>query len=696
MAHTTAPPDTLRLRNSFLAVQMRLAALQGRHAELSAQQKALTHQISLAKARVELAPLVTDTFNYLQEKAHARAVGEFEDLLSAFVADVIPEAGAIRLELGTERGAPSLEISLENQGESEEILDGNGGGLTNVVVAALTYAALARTSNRAFVVFDEPDCWLKGTRVPNFTKVIAQVANPDVLPTGEQVGGIQTLMISHNDITLLDSQAHVITLESDDGVPVAVSTSGVREWADDHQEGLRWIEVENLRRHFKTKVKLSPGLNVLAGDINLGKSTLFVTALRAIAYGEVTDKFIRHGADSAIVRVGLEDQVVLEVERYRKTAGFKTIYRKYQAGILVNEGPMDGRSAPSFITDTLRITRVDELDIQLRGQKQPIFLLNETASRRARLLSVGKESSLLQSLIEKHRLELKRDKDSIKRDEATLSATNKNLRGLALLGELNSMVPLLTEMLEDLHEGQKAHAELAQTVEKLKPLKTLHDMASQALPTLATTDVSAPAIADTKQLARLVHVLKTTSAKAHMPEMPKAPEVPTMCDVSRLQGVINQLTANKMLAHLPELPQAPVAPTLGATTKLTQQLAAMTRGARAQEMLTQTLQQPVPTIPVMGDTGRVTELLRKLNSGQALAQVLNYLPDVPGLGSVRDTTSLRKNVHNMSGYQKTIQTLSTAEAAANSQELSAQQALHDFQHTLGVCPVCNSNFKENG
>lgn len=648
-------PDPAKLRNKLLALQMRFASLQGRHDELLQQQKTLISRIALAKARIELAPLAAETFKYLQEKAHARAVGEFEDLLSAFVTDVLPEAGNVRLELGTERGAPALDILLDNNGNMEDILDGNGGGLTNVIVTALTYGALARTKNRAFVTLDEPDCWLKASRVPDFTRVIAQVANPQTSPSGEQSGGFQTLMISHNSVSLMDEGAHILTLSEEDGIPSVESTSGFRAWASNGQEGLRWIEVENFRRHLRTRVPLCPGLNVLAGDVNLGKSTLFVTALRAIAYGDVSDSMVRHGANQATVRVGLENEVVLELVRYRKTSGFKTIFRKYVAGALTNEGPMEGRSVPGFVTEILRIERVDDLDIQLRSQKEPVFLLNEAASRRARLLSVGRESGLLQLLIEKHRLALKRDREMVRNDEQELNGVNRTLAAMAPLGSLSAMVPLLTGLLEDLQAGVADTSRLAALCAKLEPLQARALLAQQESGRLGH-ELHAPALLPTRELSQLIARLAGTYPLAQLPALDEPPGAPALRDTVDLKNCIKQLAATAGAERILEaLPAAP--------GPLQQQPAA-----------------------------KLDALIRALEAGQACGELLAKLPPAPAAAALADVAALSRTVILLDRQAQAGKEFTVQEKTAAQAEASAAAELHALMDALGTCPVCSKPF----
>lgn len=716
MPVTVATVDLERLTRRYTSLQMRFAALQGRAKELQVQRTRLVKDISLAKARIELAPQATEAFNYLQEQAHARAVGEFEDLLSAFVADVVPDAGKIHLELGTERGAPALDILLDNGGDLENILEGNGGGLTNVVVTGVGFSALSRTANRQLMLLDEPDCWLKAKYVPNFTKVIAEVSNPHIDEDGKLLPGCQTLMISHNDVSLMDEGAHVQDLKmeynleeyaaragvpvvhvgevgdcayvvwvpgtgsakdrievryrtdglGDDeqnaltkGFPFTQSIAGARAWTDD-MPGVRWVEVENLRRHVKTRLELSPGLNLLTGDINGGKSTLYFTALRAMAYGETEDTMIRHGADSAVVRLGLENDVVLEMVRSRKGSP-KVLYRRYDAGVLAHEGRPEtrgGKGVPDFVTEVLKISRVDDLDIQLRSQKQPIFLLNETAARRAQLLSVGRESGLLQALIERHRLQNRRDKELVKRDEVELNQVNRTLSVMAPLASMAALGDILTVMLDDARDADAKLQATRSLVARLAPLESR-----------------------VKLLAEFGEQLDA------------APVAPTYVSTKPLEDVIARLARNHLMAQLPDMPQSPVVPVLRDTRRLAGLLVAIEKGVQAGVL--DKLLPAAPLMPQLGDTGRLANLLVTLEKGQHAETLLGLLPAAPALPKLFDTSNLRRDGVSLSKQREAIIALEKEEPVAVAEAKAAGDALHSLKHELGVCPTCEQTFQES-
>lgn len=718
MPVTVAMVDLERLNRRYTALQMRFAALQGRAKELQVQKTRLTTDISLAKGRIELAPQAAEVFNYLQEQAHARAVGEFEDLLSAFVADVVPDAGKIHLELGTERNAPALDILLDNGGDMENILEGNGGGLTNVVVTGLGYSALSRTSNRQLMLLDEPDCWLKSKYVPNFTKVIAEVSNPRADDDGTLLQGCQTLMISHNDVSLMDEGAHIqdLRLERDldefaarlgvkvvykgevaecahvvwvpgagarkghievryrddglgdeeqnaltKGFPFIEAIGGARPWSAD-MPGVRWVEVANLRRHVMSRLELSPGLNVLTGDINGGKSTLYFTALRAMAYGETDDTMIRHGADQAIIRLGLENDVVLEMVRSRKSSP-KVLFRRfnsqadYLAGKPAHEGRQESRGGvPSFISDVLKIERVDDLDIQLRSQKQPVFLLNETAARRAQLLSVGRESGLLQALIERHRLQNRRDKEQVKRDEVELNLVNRTLTVMAPLAAMAPLVEIMDALMED---ARLATAKLEATralVARLTPLESRVKLLGLAGDKLAESPL-VPKYVQTKPLADLVGRLERTHQLAKLPDMPAAPVVPAYVSTKPLAALVARIERTHVLAKLPDLRSAPV-------------------------------------IPVLADTRRVMGLLESITAGQQAEQIAARMVSAPMLPKLTDTTLLRRDGVTLSQRLVTMTTLEKDEKTVVAAAVAADEALHKLKHDLGVCPTCNQVFQE--
>jgi hypothetical protein len=693
----------------FSNVRLRLAALAGQDAAIAAERTALARGIALAKAQVELAPQVDTAFEYLQEKAHARAVGELEGLLTAFVEDVVPQAGTIRLELGTERQAPALDVFLDNGGELESVLDGNGGGLTNAVVTGLAFSALARSGNRQLMVLDEPDCWLKARYVPAFTKVLAQVANPE----GE-APGCQTLMISHNDVGLMDEGAHLqeLRLEMDPaafaaraglalryegepgpcawvtwevgapgsrgtvvvryrkdeaadadndaltkGFPWVQSLSGARAWENDTVAGIRAIEVFNLRHHVYTHLELSSGLNVLAGDINAGKSTLYLTALRAIAYGETDDTMIRHGADSCRVRLILEKGIELEVERRRKGSP-RVLFRMFEGGALTHEARPETKNAvPDFIAEALGVYRIDDLDVQLRSQKQPVFLLNESPARRAKILSVGREAGLLQQMAERQRLELRRAREALRRDEPRHALLSRKLKALESVGELQALASLMQESLEHLQGLESEIKALESVLPRIERAKATLQLASDALAGGVTLPV-APALSDCARMAHVADALEERAkilrvARLVPARMPAPPAAERLAQGARLAHYIDRLEHGRGIAALPVLAQVPVLQERGV------RMAGALEGMVGRMAKVYTLAHADIRLPAIAHSPQLFDVAKLLSMGKACSNAIQAQEE-----GVRE-------------YKKAQDAL-----AAGVSALEAARA------RIGVCPLC--------
>lgn len=710
IGHATA---AAALRKRFDALRLRVAALQGQYRELTTRGTKLATEISLIKARAGLADEVMAAFKYLQTRAHDEAVGDFEEMLSDLVRDVIPEAGRIQLQLGIENNAPALDIYLNNGGNLEGILDGNGGSLTNVVEAGLSYGALGRSGNRQLMVLDEPDCWTEANKIPNFTKVLAEVSRPMPTDDGTLVG-CQTLMISHNDVGLITEEAHVqhLSLEHDlsayaagvgakivevgektscaavvwvpakkgntkptievryqaetpdnlennalsKGYPVVNSVSGGSPWPTEDLEGLRWIETENVRSLLFTRLELSPGLNVLTGRVNIGKSNLYYVPLRAMAYGIQDDTLIRHGADYAAVRLGLENGVVLEMIRRAKGSP-KVTYRRYntQADYAANNptggsAPQPTRnSVPHFIEDALNIRKMDGLDIQLRYQKTPVMLLNESASRRAKLLSVGKEAGLLHAVMEEHRLQTRRDTESCRLKESELADINRTLRAMDAINGLPALADLLDEYL---HESE-AKCDLAIRMDDVYTRLMRHHaaymLAQQALP----AEPALAALADTSALTNVAGRLAQYHAHFQLqPAVPTVPVLRPLSDIQPLAKVARAIRDNHAAAMLqPHLPTA-------------------------------------PALPGLQDTTLITRLFKTLSNTKHHAQLEQLLPAAPQLAELSSTADITRLGLALSTTAKKIEESAQAHAAA-------EKEVANLKAELGTCPLCNHTFGDH-
>lgn len=556
-------PIAERFENQVAALRTRFEKATLVHSRLTGQREAaerrcteLTQSVAQAKARLSLAEEVQHVFRTLQNRAHERSLGAFERLLSAIVRDVLEEKGDVRLVLSTRGNTPALDIRIENAGHLEDALDGNGGAVANVLSAGLRFAALSRTGNRRLMVLDEPDCWITPERVPSFVSVIAQVSHSI---------GVQSFFISHHDAAYFEDKVNVVRFSRDATGRVRAETMLpiVDNWADDEQEGIRSIELVNFRAHEHTVVPCLPGATAFIGDNDLGKSTAIVSSFRAVAYGESDDSMVRHGAD--------ECRVVLHLERGRRLVWTRNpkrnpvvLYQLYEGDTLVAEGrPSTRNTAPDWVVAELGISRVDDLDVQLGNQKAPVFLLDQSSSRRAQILSVGRESGHLSALMARYEEVRRGDRERVRSGEMELRrvtyAVNCARKLDATVELIERARPLLASLEAVAARSDRLHAMLERLAQG-EAAVARHAAESQTLATLPEV----PELLDTVALQRLIDRIEHGSALARIHPQWSDVTPPALFDEARMRELIERLSRGEQHAALLQaLPAAvPALPTL--------------------------------------------------------------------------------------------------------------------------------------
>ncbi len=563
--------DSSNLRQRLHQLSVRAAQLEGARKADAARNEQLLHEVAQAKGRLSLGEEVSRIFDALQQRAHERSVGAFERLLSAVLNDVLPEEGSVRLLPQFKSNATWLDIALEKNGGLEDVLDGNGGAVTNVICAGLRFAALSRTDNRRLMILDEPDCWLKPERVPAFVRVIAQVATQT---------NTQTFFITHHSPDYFEGQVNLVRFTADAQGKVLANalTPTVTQWENDDQPGVRAIELINVRRHEHTLVPCFPGATAFIGDNNLGKSTAIATSFKAVAYGESDDSIVRRGADEARIVFHLEQGKRVEWSRSLKRSP-SVVYQLWDQGKLVAEGRAKARNqAPEWVTEVLGVARVDDLDIQVGNQKTPVFLLNDSAPRRAQILSVGRESGHLKTLMKKYDEVKSSDRETAKQGELALARLKVRLGYLAKIIGLPERLALCAEQSEALFKEMESRERMEALMTRLASSKSAVERldaewrALEALPNCPVLTEDEPVRVRADLLQRLIRI-------AAVPLPPALPEVPVLEELAGVLQMGQRLSqATKALAACEPMPavvpEMPLMHDLEGLSRLTAALAA--------------------------------------------------------------------------------------------------------------------------
>lgn len=387
------------------------------------------------KTRINYDPDVKILLDILQKHEHEKSVGAYERLLSALLQDVLPGDRQVIMELSTERGVSSLGISIKKgNNPPEDPYSGNGGSVSNVLSVGLRLIALIRSGKRRFMVLDEADCWIKPILIPRFANVIQEMS--------ERMG-LQVLMISHHDDKHFSCLPYRLQLNKTEmGIETEWAIeSDIPIWNDD-EDGFRSIMLSNFQAHSNTFIPLSPGITLLMGDNDIGKSSI-VSALRAVFYGESDDSMIKHYEPSTKVTIDMGEGKALFWERKFGKGSPKDPKEVYTLIDINNGYDLDNplhrtegaKHLPEWLEEEIGIGLIDGLDVQIGHQKKPIFLLDQPGSVRAKALAIGSDSSYVQKMMKISKDEMSEAKTSIKNAEKNLERFQRNLLSLKTIEE---------------------------------------------------------------------------------------------------------------------------------------------------------------------------------------------------------------------------------------------------------------------
>jgi hypothetical protein len=485
-------PDEAEL--ALARLETAFGRLQGRRDALKARSGSLRDEVELAKGRLALKDEVEDFIEAVHASANRRNLASFETLLTALVQEVLPGEKPVSLQLSTERGLASLDICVARpDGTLEDVLEDNGGALTNVIGMALRLIAVVKAGAGRFLAFDEADCWIAPERVPAFYRVLEDAAARLE---------VQCLAVSHHDLSAFEGRFHVSRVKGDplDGVEV-VSPDGDPVW-DAAREGLRFIRLVNVQAFANATLRLTPGVNALVGSNNRGKSA-FVRALRAVFYGEVRDSLIRAGARSATVEIGVQGNRTLRFTRQPRRSPVNMWSLHEADGTVVEEGGLrhesGGRAVPDWVGALCRITRVEDLDVHIAHQKFPVFLLGEAPSRRSAVLSIGQEAGYIREMLTIHRERCLRDNALVRNGERELIEIDAALARMGDLGDLRGLID----------EARIAAVSARTESARLRAMCDVREGAAKASSALAAAQARKAAVADLPDPHRLPAIRET-------------------------------------------------------------------------------------------------------------------------------------------------------------------------------------------
>jgi hypothetical protein len=210
-------------------------------------------------------------------------------------------------------------------------------------------------------------------------------------------------------------------------------------------------------------------------------------------------------------------------------------------------------AAPDFIQEALNIKPNESWNLHVAGQEESVFLLgkNVKATDRAKILAVGGEAKVLNAMIEKNRINARKDKDLIRVGEKELSVLLEKQKAIETFN--NVLIPEISKLSLVSEAIELKQASARQITNILKNLKEIL-IKKISFENLGSSLASVPSAISLKNdeylkvlLGRLSIAIKWSEVK-----IPKAIELPMFKNTEELAALINELGYVKKMPQMNE------------------------------------------------------------------------------------------------------------------------------------------------
>lgn len=414
---------------------------------------------------------------------------------------------------------------------------------------------------------------------------------------------------------------------------------------------IKQVVIEHFQSHERTVLDLSPGLNVIVGPSDQGKSAI-IRALRWVLYNEPrgTD-FIQAGANFARVTLFMDDGVV--VRRERSLSGRNRYYLQ-EPGKEEKVFEGFGWEVPPEIAAATGAARLfwDEgrgIELNVSRQLEGPFLLMENGAVKARAVGMLGGVHILDAAQEDVQSDLRRRLQEEKKGKQELLALEEELKRFENLPLLEERLLALEALRAEIERLGAVYGELTRLAEEIAACR--REMAAQEklLRLLAPLSRAEALFAELESLAEELAFLKELEGEiaAGKKGVAKAEEI-----ISQTLGLEE---AARLVASLESLRQE-----LWQLAEVAQEL----RSCRAALLEAEKL---------LAKTASCPQLAEELEILQELSQELKELSRLAG-----EWQELKKS------YEAAEKA-----AAAYGQEFEAKKKLYEEAlRAAGRCPVC--------
>jgi exonuclease SbcC len=462
---------------------------------------------------------------------------------------------------------------------------------------------------------------------------------------------------------------------------------------------LKRIELTNFMSHKHTVIDLAPGLTVLVGPNNCGKSAV-VAALQILSENANSTYVRRHGEKDCSVRVETDDGHV--VEWHRKSTPYYVIDDR------LFDRLKDGMPEAE-LNQILRLPSVkvgtEDCNIHFGAQKSPIFLLDRSGAHAASFFASSSDAVCLVEMQARHRKRASEAQQRKKHLDNESRQLNAEIDALAPAVELERHVDRIEEQYRELGEIALALQAIARAAAGLRHQSDAVDCCAMQTGALAAL-VEPPALTLTEPLEEhrrnLVEATeKSEWALAVEQALAALSAPPELANVEPLAGLIGKLARENRTAAWRDREQAVLAPLrvpppfrdISMLATLIDQLRAADGAHAAADGRVQELSRLAPP-PELARTAELHALLASMRDAcrraahwQCVTEAVTALTSAP---APADTAALRQLAEDMARATEALARAARQAQQADAELADARADLQAFADASPVCPTCGA------
>ncbi|HQR41359.1 MAG TPA: AAA family ATPase [Gemmatales bacterium] len=219
---------------------------------------------------------------------------------------------------------------------------------------------------------------------------------------------------------------------------------------------LKRIALKNFMSHVDTSFDLGPGLNVITGPNNCGKSAI-VAAIQLVCRNHLTgDVVARHGTRECSVTLWTSDDHEITWRRKGKDVSYIIDGTEYSR--------LKGKT-PEILHSILKLPEITEgdeaFDLHFGLQKEPIFLLDEAGSKAAKFFASSSDAARLMEMQSAHKARTRERKTRQKLYQEEATQLESQLQALAPVAELRTRTDAVLSDFQKLQDQVKQAEALA-------------------------------------------------------------------------------------------------------------------------------------------------------------------------------------------------------------------------------------------